>query len=171
MTITLRAVPAPGSFRWFARDGDRRPRAGLLRWLFGSPDGILGGVLVDATSPIAMRDKVQHAGGGLLLARLAAGLGRLLEQREMIVTWRSAWTLAVVLAGAIAMEIFEVVRLRRWWASTAVWRDLGWVWDWERWTWLHTQAMPTTPRSPPAFADSFSWRDVLATVLGGITGA
>lgn len=154
--ITMRILDN-SRFHWLARD-----------------DFHDGGVLVDADRPWAMRDKVQHFVGGMILSRLVvivcAIVVRLLDHRPRPVRCRGL-ALLLTLMAALLVEGIEVVRLYRWWMRTEPFRKSGWEWHWDTWRWSNatsdsslTMALPATP---PEMADGFSWRDVLITVIGG----
>ena len=92
---------------------------------FRGSDGVLGGDLVDAATPFAARDKVQHAAGGALL--------------QLLITrwWPSSpigWVWLVLVIAAL-WESLELVRWLAWrrrgmidpWpmaADRASWRDI-----------------------------------------------
>lgn len=98
---------------WWAEDG------------FRGTDGVLGGDLVDAATPFASRDKIQHLVAGALLALLLARW----------TTLGAIPVLGAVLVLAAAWEILELIRYRHWQAAGGTgpwpfaadrmsWRDL-----------------------------------------------
>lgn len=133
----------------------------------------LAGNLVDSDRPWAMRDKAQHLFGGLLLSRLSMLMTRLMAPHATHLA-RARVTMLVVVGAALLNEGIEVFRMMRWWHQTSLFRAAGWEWHWDTWRWSHpdmnsnlTTAMPA---APPEWADSISWRDVVATFLGGLIG-
>lgn len=149
-------------------------RNSRFHWLTTAGDTFRnGGTLVDTPCAWAMRDKVQHLVGGLLLARITAIIVAIVLHHDSVVS-RARYTMTVVVMAALLNEGAEVFRMYRWWHRTSLFRAAGWEWHWDEWRWSHPD--PNTgftmqlPASPLEWADSFSWRDVLATVVGGAIG-
>lgn len=105
-----------------------------------------GGELVDLGMWYAGRDKMQHAVSGFVLgaAGRRLGFGRL-------------QALTLVLIAAIGMEMFEQLRYWRWRAAVVRWyRNKTGI----------AALQDAPPR--PLFCDTFSWRDILATLAGAL---